>query len=133
MVHFVHCNKTIDTSHVSDLYFWEIVILHWISNTMFSGQDYKFISHFWRTLLWKPGTILNFNSSHHPQTNRSLKNLNVKQWDLVLLQIEFSYNRSIYQSIERSLFEVVYGLNPIGPLDLAPHPISKQFSGDAME
>ena len=45
--------------------------------------------------------------------------------------MEFAYNRSMHQSIGRSPFEVVYGLKPIEPLDLAPHATSKQFSGDA--
>ena len=36
----------------------------------------------------------------------------------------------MHQNIRRSPFEVVYGLQPIGPLDLAPHATSKQFSGD---
>ena len=34
-------------------------------------------------------------------------------------------------SIRRSPFEVVYGFQPIGPLDLAPLVTGKQFSGDA--
>ena len=32
-----------------------------------------------------------------------------------------------------SPFEVVYGVNPIGPLDLLPYLTKKQFSGDASE
>jgi len=82
---------------------------------------------------------LNFSSSHHPQTNgqtevtnRSLGNLlrsyvgkNIKQWDVILPQIEFAYNRSMHHSIGKSPFEVVYGANPAGPLDLIPHFITK--------
>ena len=30
-------------------------------------------------------------------------------------------------------FEVVYGVSPIGPLNLLPYPNKKQFSGDANE
>ena len=53
------------------------------------------------------------------------------QWDLILPQIEFAYNRSEHRTIGKSPFEVVYGLQPIGPMDLAPHATTKQFSGDA--
>ena len=37
---------------------------------------------------------------------------------MILSQIEFDYNWSLHQSIGMSPFEVVYGVNPIGPLDL---------------
>ena len=78
------------------------------------------------------GTFLKFNTSYHPQTddhtkvfNKSLENLlcnymdkNLKTRDLILLQIKFSYNRSVYQTVGKSLFEIVYGLQPIGLMDL---------------
>ena len=139
MTHFVPCNKSNDESHIANLYFKEIVKLHGIPRTMVSDRDSKFVSHFWRTLWRKLGTSLNFSSSHHPQTdgqtevtNRSLGNLlrsyvgkNIKQWDVILPQIEFAYNRSMHHSIGKSPFEVVYGTNSTGPLDLIPHSTTK--------
>uniref|UniRef100_A0A2N9FZ08 RNA-directed DNA polymerase n=1 Tax=Fagus sylvatica TaxID=28930 RepID=A0A2N9FZ08_FAGSY len=147
MAHFVPCNKTADASHIADLYFREIVKLHGVPKTITSDRDSKFISHFWRTLWRKLGTTLQFSSSYHPQTdgqtevvNRSLGNLlrsfvgkNIRQWDLLLAQAEFAYNRSPSQTTGHSPFEAVYGLNPIGPLELAPLPVTKHFSGDAEE
>uniref|UniRef100_A0A2N9IIC5 Reverse transcriptase n=1 Tax=Fagus sylvatica TaxID=28930 RepID=A0A2N9IIC5_FAGSY len=147
MAHFVPCNKTADASHIADLYFREIVKLHGVPKTITSDRDSKFISHFWRTLWRKLGTTLQFSSSYHPQTdgqtevvNRSLGNLlrsfvgkNIRQWDLLLAQAEFAYNRSPCQTTGHSPFEAVYGLNPIGPLDLAPLPVTNHFSGDAEE
>ena len=47
-----------------------------------------------------------------------------------MAQIEFAYNRFIHRTIGKSFFEVVYGLQPIGHMDLAPQSTSKQFSGD---
>nr|GEZ21608.1 hypothetical protein [Tanacetum cinerariifolium] len=59
--------------------------------------------------------------------NRSLRNLlkilikdNTKQWDLILPQVEFSYNRSLNHTSSKSPFEIVYGRNLITPLDLVP-------------
>jgi hypothetical protein len=57
----------------------------------------------------------------------------IRQWDLLLAQAEFAYNRSTSQTTGCSPFEAVYGLNPISPLDLAPIPTTIQFSGDADE
>ncbi|KAJ8643559.1 hypothetical protein MRB53_005307 [Persea americana] len=51
----------------------------------------------------------------------------------MLAQAEFAYNRSLSQTPSCSPFEAVYGLNPTSPLDLAPIPITQQFSGDAEE
>ena len=89
---------------------------------MVLDRDSKFLSHFWRTLWRKLGTMLNYSTSCHPQsdgqievTNRSLGNLlrnyvgkHIKPGDQTLSQIEFAYNKSMHQSIGKSLFEVVY-------------------------
>jgi hypothetical protein len=123
------------------------VKLHGIPNTITSDRDPKFVGHFWRTLWRKMGTKLQFSSAYHPQTdgqteivNRSLGNLlrslvgdNICQWDLVLPQAEFAYNRSNNKTTGKSPFEVVYGCNPKTPLDLVSLPISHSYSGDADE
>nr|GEU90338.1 RNA-directed DNA polymerase [Tanacetum cinerariifolium] len=134
MAHFVPCSKTFDASQVARLYFVEIVKLHGVPKTLTSDRDVKFVSYLWRTLWTRLGSKLQFSSSHHPQTDgqtevvyRSLGNLlrsliedNVKQWDLILPQVEFAYNRSVNHTTGKSPFEIVYGRNLITPLDLVP-------------
>jgi hypothetical protein len=80
MAHFVPCNKTLDASHVADLYFREIVRLHGIPKTITSSRDSKFVGHFWRTLWRKLGIILQFSSAYHPQTYGKLKLL-IEVWE----------------------------------------------------
>ncbi|GKB89030.1 RNA-directed DNA polymerase, partial [Tanacetum coccineum] len=136
MAHFVPCLKTFDASQVARLYFAEIVKLHGVPKTLTSDRDVKFVSHFWRTLWTRLGSKLQFSSSHHPQSdgqtkvvNRSLGNLlgiligdNAKQWDLILPQAEFAYNRSVNRTTGKIPFEDVYGRNSITPMDLVPVP-----------
>lgn len=85
----------------------------------------------------KLGTKLLFSTACHPQTdgqtevvNRTLSTLhrtvigkNLKNWDECLAYVEFAYNRSVHSGTKHSPFEVVYGFNPITPLDLAPLPL----------
>ncbi|GJV97985.1 RNA-directed DNA polymerase [Tanacetum coccineum] len=98
MAHFVPCLKTFDASQVARLYFAKIVKLHGVPKTLTSDRVVKFL-----------GNLL-----------RSLIGDNSKQWDLILPQAEFSYNRSVNRTTSKSPFEVVYGQNSIPPLDLVP-------------
>ncbi|GKA51451.1 RNA-directed DNA polymerase [Tanacetum coccineum] len=95
----------------------EIVKLHGVPKTLTSDRDVKFVSHFWRTLWTRLGLIGD----------------NTKQWDLILPQAEFAYNRSVNRTTCKSLFEVVYGQIVITPLDLVPIQNVGQFSGEGAD
>ena len=64
--------------------------------------------------------------------NRTLSTLlraviqrNLKNWEECLPHVEFAYNRSVHGSTNCSPFKVVYGFNPLTPLDLLPLPLDK--------
>jgi hypothetical protein len=44
--------------------------------------------------------------------------------------IEFAYNRSVHSTTNYSPFEIIYGFNPLTPLDLIPLPIDERVSLD---
>jgi hypothetical protein len=122
MAHFIPCNKIDDASHIADLFFWEIIRLHGVSNTIVSDCDTKFLSHFWRTLWAKLGTKLSCSTTCHPQTdgqievmNRALSTmlravLKKNMWEECLPHVEFAYNRSLHSTTKMCPFEIVYGL-----------------------
>ena len=44
--------------------------------------------------------------------------------------IEFSYNHSVYSTANYSLYEIVYGFNPLTPLDLIHLLVDERVSLD---
>ena len=142
MAHFIPCAKTNDAHHIAKLFFKEVVRLHGVPKTIVSDRDTKFVSYFWKSLWHEMGTKLLFSIAYHPQTdgqteavNRVLGNLlriitssSYKRWDECLPYIEFAYNRHISRATHMSPFEIVYGFNPLTPLDLLPLPSNEHMN-----
>ena len=147
MAHFIACHKSDDVSHISNLFFRDIVRLHGVPKMIVSDRDVKFMSYFWKTLWGKLGTKLLFITTCHPQTddqmemvNRTLSTLmrsmiktNLHVWEECLLHVEFAYNRAVHSAMRLCPFEVVYGFKPITPLDLLPLPIQERVNIEAFK
>ena len=145
MAHFIPCNKIDDASHVATLFCREILRLHGVPKTIVSDRDVKFLSYFWKTLCAKLGIKLLFSSAYHPQTdgqtevtNRTLSTLlrvlikrNIREWEHCLPIAEFAYNRARHSTTGKSPFEIVYGFNPLSPLDILPLPLQERTNMDA--
>ena len=50
---------------------------------------------------------------------------------MMLLHAEFAYNKAPSKTIGISPFEVVYGVDPSGPLDIISRPLDQKPSADA--
>ena len=88
-----------------------------------------------------------FSTTCHPQTdgqievvNRTLSTLlrtiiqkNLKNWEDFLPFIEFTNNPSVHSTTNFSPFEIVYGFNPLTPLDLLPLPVNEMTSLDGQK
>jgi hypothetical protein len=137
-------HKKNDATNIADLFFKEIVRLHGIPRSIVFDRDVKFLSYFWKVLWGKLGTKLLFSTTCHPQTdgqtkvvNRTLTQLlrtvirkNLKTWEDCLPFIEFAYHRTMHTTTSYSPFEIVYGFNPLTPLDLMHLPIDEMSSLD---
>jgi len=91
------------------------------------------------------GTKLKYSTTCHPQTDgqtevtnrtlgallRALIKSNSKAWDLVLPYVEFAYNMPPSRTTDLSPFKVVYGVEPLTPLALAPQPLESKPSLEA--
>ncbi|XP_071909839.1 uncharacterized protein [Coffea arabica] len=80
----------------------------------------------------------------HPQTdgqtevvNRTLSTLlraiikkNIKSWEDCLPHVKFAYNRTVHSATHYSPFEIVYGFNPLTPLDLTSLPVHERVNLD---
>ncbi|KAH9698029.1 hypothetical protein KPL71_023847 [Citrus sinensis] len=137
MTDLIPCHKTNDATNIANLFFKEIARLHGVPRSIVSDRDAKFLSHFWKTLWGKLGTKLLFSTTCHPQTDGTLSTLlraiiqkNLKTWEECLPHVEFSYNRTVHSATKFSPFEIVYGFNPLTPLDLLPLPIDERANMD---
>ena len=61
---------------------------------------------------------------------RAIIKRNLKTWEECLPHVEFAYNRIVHSATRYSPFEVVYGFNPLTPLDLSPLPLSERVDLD---
>ena len=69
--------------------------------------------------------------------NRTLSTLlrvwikrNIKEWEACLPIAEYAYNRARHSTTGKSPFEVVYGFNPLFPLDILPLPLQDRTNLD---
>lgn len=88
-----------------------------------------------------------FSTTCHPQTDgqtevvnrvlstllRSIIKKNIKTWEDCLPHVEFTYNHAVHSATKMSPFEVVYGFNPITPLDMLPLPQEQVMNRDGKE
>ena len=67
--------------------------------------------------------------------NRTLSQLlhvviqkNLKSWEECLPFVEFAYNRTVHSTTTFSPFKIVYGFNPLTPMDLIPLRFEERVS-----
>lgn len=129
-VHFLPMKMTDPLEKLARLYIHEIVRLHGVPVSIVSDRDSRFVSHFWRSLQMAMGTVLNFSTSFHPQSDgqseRTIQTLEDMlracvmdfkgSWDDHVPLIEFAYNNSFHSTIGMAPFEALYGRKCRSPI-----------------
>jgi hypothetical protein len=64
---------------------------------------------------------------------RAIIQKNLKNWEDCLPLIEFAYNRSVHSTTNYSPFGIVYGFNPLTPLDLISLPVDERVNLDGTQ
>ena len=121
--HFLPIRLDYSMDRLADLYVNEIVRLHGIPVSIVSDRDPRFTSRFWKELQSTFGTILNFSTAFHPQTDgqyeRVIQVLEdmlrgyvldfLGNWDRYIPLMEFAYNNSYQSCIGMAPYEALYG------------------------
>ena len=121
---------TYTSAKLAKIYMTRIVCLHGVPRTIVSDRGTQFTSKFWHQLHQTLGTILEFGTTFHPQTDGQTERVNQiledmlracaldygSTWDDNLPYAEFSYNNSYQASLKMAPFEALYGRRCRTPL-----------------
>ncbi|OMO77547.1 reverse transcriptase [Corchorus capsularis] len=133
--------------------FLKHVVKYWgVPRNIVSDRDSRFTSRFWMELFKLLGYDLNISTVGHPQTDGQTERVNAllelylwhyvsatqKDWPKLLDVAQFSYNLQRSESTGKSPFEVVMGLQPATPSQLAsgytgPNPAAYKFAKEWQE
>ena len=67
--HFILVKSTYKSINIVEIFMKEMFRLHGIPKMVILDRDVKFTSMFWKELLVRLNTNLNFSTSYHPQIN----------------------------------------------------------------
>ncbi|GKD14155.1 putative reverse transcriptase domain-containing protein [Tanacetum coccineum] len=121
--HFLPMREDDTLEKLTRQYLKEVVSRHGVPISIISDRDWRFTSHFWKSLNKALGTRLDMSTAYHPETDgqseRTIQTLEDmlracvldfgKGWDRHLSLVEFSYNNSYHTSIKAAPFEALYG------------------------
>ena len=96
--HFLPVRTDYSLDKLAELYIKEMVRLHGIPISIISNQDPRFTLRFWGKLQEALGTLLNFSTTFHPQTDRqSERVIQILEYMLssCVIDYEGSWDRNI--------------------------------------
>jgi hypothetical protein len=121
--HFIPVRTTHTVDILAHIYIREIVRLHGVPKCIVSDRGSVFTSKFWKSLQEAMGTVLDYSSACHPQTDGQTERVNQiledmlracildfqGSWEDHIALVEFAYNNSYQSSTGMAPFEALYG------------------------
>lgn len=137
--HFVALSHPYTAARVAQIFLKEVFKLHGLPKAIISDRDPVFLSSFWKTLFELQGSLLNYDSAYHPETDGQTEALNKclegylrcyagakpKGWVQWLPMAKWWYNTSYHTSTKLSPFEALYGYPPPKVTAYVPSTASK--------
>ena len=136
--HFVASKKSDGAVELAASFVNTVVRAHGVPETIVSDRDPRFTAHFYAELTKLLGVTLAMSTARHPQSDgqsereiktlitalRAFCNEHQNDWDDYLDMVELGFNSTTQSSTQRSPFELLYGMKPRLPVDVALAPIA---------
>ena len=136
--HFVASKKSDGAVELASCFVKTVVRAHGVPETLVSDRDPRFTAHFYAELTKLLGVTLAMSTARHPQSDgqsereiktlitalRAFCNEHQNDWDDYLDMVELGFNSTVQSSTQSSPFELLYGVKPRLPIDVALAPIA---------
>ena len=136
--HFVASKKSDGAVELAASFVRTVVRAHGVPETIVSDRDPRFTAHFYAELTKLLGITLAMSTARHPQSDgqsereiktlitalRAFCNEHQDDWDDYLDMLELGFNSTTQSSTQHSPFELLYGMKPRLPVDVALAPIA---------
>ena len=136
--HFAATHSTDGADAIARGFVHTVIRPHGVPESIVSDRDPRFTASFYEELTKLLGTDLHMSTARHPQSDgqsereirtlitalRAFCNDHQNDWDDYLDMLELGFNSTIQSSTQRSPYELLYGVKPRLPIDVALSPIA---------
>lgn len=134
--HFAATRSTDGAVELASSFVHTVVRTHGVPETIISDRDPRFTASFYKEFSRLLGTNLSMSTARHAQTDgqsereirtlitalRSFCNKHQDDWDDYLDMLELGFNSAVQASTGKSPYEMLYGMQPRLPIDVALRP-----------
>jgi len=131
--HFAATRSTDGAAELAASFVHTVVRPHGVPLAIVSDRDPRFTAHYYAALMKQIGTELRMSTARHPQSDgqserevrtiitslRAFCNEHQDDWDDHLDMLELGMNNAVQASTQMSPHELLYGMSPRLPIDVA--------------